>query len=376
MGRLGETDRNAVVLRFFENKTAREVATALQLTEAAAHKRVNRALEKLRNFFSKRGATFSAAIIVTAVSANSVHAAPIGLAATISATAVKGSAVGASTLTLVKGALKIMAWTKAKMAIAVGASVLLAAGTTAVVVEKIAASSSAPKLPKASATDLSWADDPRYWATDSSVLGQIPPGVYIFRPTRFANNGGGVWIGDRMSAKNCSVSELANVAYGFSYTRTILPPAMPREHFDVMSTVAGGYSERVKNELKTRFHLTAHTETRPADVLLLKVQNPNPPGLKPHSGNDGISSWAGGNRKTTIRNQGFNGFYSDIESRIGRPVINETGLTGKYDLEIQWQPRAGESDKDAYARALREQLGLELVPSHEPIETLVVEKAK
>jgi RNA polymerase sigma factor (sigma-70 family) len=55
MGRLGETDRNAIVLRFFENKTAQEVGAALKLTEAATHKRVDRALEKLRKFFAKRG---------------------------------------------------------------------------------------------------------------------------------------------------------------------------------------------------------------------------------------------------------------------------------------------------------------------------------
>src|SRR5207253_8356624 len=40
MGRLGETDRTAVVLRFFENKSAAQVGAALKLTEAAAHKRV------------------------------------------------------------------------------------------------------------------------------------------------------------------------------------------------------------------------------------------------------------------------------------------------------------------------------------------------
>ena len=83
MGRLGETDRNAIVLRFFENKTAREVGAALKLTEAAANKRVNRALEKLRKIFSRRGVTLSGAIIAGAVSANSVQAAPAGLAATI-----------------------------------------------------------------------------------------------------------------------------------------------------------------------------------------------------------------------------------------------------------------------------------------------------
>jgi RNA polymerase sigma factor (sigma-70 family) len=137
MLRLGEKDRNAIVLRYFENKNLREVGAALGASEDSARVRINRALEKLRTFFTKRGVMLSATVIATAVSANSVQAAPVGLAATISAAAVKSSAVAASTLTLVKGALKIMAWTKAKMVIVTSAVVLLAAGTTTVAVKVI-----------------------------------------------------------------------------------------------------------------------------------------------------------------------------------------------------------------------------------------------
>ncbi len=80
--------------------------------------------------------TLSAAAIAGAVSANSVHAAPVGLAKTISVVAIaKGAAAGGSTLALVKGALKLMAWTKAKTAVAAGAILVLTAGTTTVVVK-------------------------------------------------------------------------------------------------------------------------------------------------------------------------------------------------------------------------------------------------
>jgi hypothetical protein len=47
----------------------------------------------------------------------------------------KGTAASSSTLTLIQGALKIMAWTKAKTAIVVGVSVLLAAGTTIITIQ-------------------------------------------------------------------------------------------------------------------------------------------------------------------------------------------------------------------------------------------------
>ncbi len=135
MGRLGELDRNAIVLRFFENKSTQEVAATLNLKEGAAHMRVSRALEKLRTYFLKRGVTLSAAFIASAVASNSVQAAPAGLANTLTAVAfVKGATASSATLTLVKGILKLMAWTKAKMAIVVGLGVALATVTTTTVV--------------------------------------------------------------------------------------------------------------------------------------------------------------------------------------------------------------------------------------------------
>jgi RNA polymerase sigma factor (sigma-70 family) len=137
MASLGETDRAALVLRYFENKTAREIAEALRMGEEAAQKRVARALEKLRGIFVKRGMTLSPTDIADTVSVNSVKAAPAGLAVVVTAAAAKSAAASTSTLTLVKGALKIMAWTKAKTAIVFGVGVLLAAGTTTVALNKI-----------------------------------------------------------------------------------------------------------------------------------------------------------------------------------------------------------------------------------------------
>lgn len=126
---LGETDRRAILLRFFENKALAEVGDALKTNEDTARKRVTRALEKLRKYFSRRGVVSTAALIAGALSSQSVQAAPAHLAITITATAIKGSTVAASTLTLVKGTLNVMAWIKAKIAVVIGASTLLAGVT-------------------------------------------------------------------------------------------------------------------------------------------------------------------------------------------------------------------------------------------------------
>ena len=137
MGHLGETDRNAVVLRFFENKTASEIAAALNLNEAAAHKRVARGLEKLRKYFAKRGIALTAAAIAGTVAVNSVQAAPAGVAVTAAATVAKGAVVSGSTLTLVKGALKIMVWIKVKTVVVVTVGLVLTTSVSVIVVEKI-----------------------------------------------------------------------------------------------------------------------------------------------------------------------------------------------------------------------------------------------
>jgi RNA polymerase sigma factor (sigma-70 family) len=112
MSGLNEADRNAIVLRYFENKPLRDVGAALGSSEDAAKMRVTRALEKLRVYFQKRGITLSAAALGAAISAHSVQAAPVGLSSAVIAAACQGTALTASTLTLAKGTLKLMAWTK------------------------------------------------------------------------------------------------------------------------------------------------------------------------------------------------------------------------------------------------------------------------
>ena len=111
LNELSETDRTALVLRYFENKSAREIAGALRMEEGAAQKRVARALDKLRAIFVKRGVTLTATVIADAVAANSVQAAPVGLAVIISANTAKGVAVAASVTALVNGTIKTIVMT-------------------------------------------------------------------------------------------------------------------------------------------------------------------------------------------------------------------------------------------------------------------------
>ena len=94
MSELDDTDRDAVLLRYFKNYDLRTVGTTLGISDDAAQKRVSRAVERLREFFAKRGVTVGASGLAVVISANAVHAAPVGLALTVStAAALTGTAL-------------------------------------------------------------------------------------------------------------------------------------------------------------------------------------------------------------------------------------------------------------------------------------------
>jgi len=124
MARLNEKDRNALLLRFLEGKSFREIGGIFGASENAAKKRVHYALEKLRRLFLKRGVSTTAALIGAALCAHAAEASPEGLAQVVTSAAMGKSVIASgSTLTLIKGTLKLMAWTKAK-SVVVGAMVV------------------------------------------------------------------------------------------------------------------------------------------------------------------------------------------------------------------------------------------------------------
>ena len=131
---LGEADRQAVLLRFFENKSLAEIGDTLGTSEDTARKRVMRAVEKLHRYFNKRGVSSTTAIFAGVMSANAVQAAPVGLVKTVSGAAIaKGSVATTANFTLVKGTLKLMNWSNMKMALVIGVAAILMAGTTGLV---------------------------------------------------------------------------------------------------------------------------------------------------------------------------------------------------------------------------------------------------
>ena len=371
---LREPDRLAVILHFMEGQTFHEVGSALGIGEDTARKRVNRCLGQLTHFFRRRGFAAPALVAGAPLFTLSSHAAPAGLAASATTAGLAAAhSTATSTLTLIKGALKIMAWTKAKTAIVSGVVVLLAAGTTTVTVKQI-------ETHKAEASwRVAFPDPDRAPLLVEILPTKFPASVNILNGGRRGDN----WIGIGRS-----VFTIVQVAYDWRPGRILFADPEPKERYDFISTLRQGSGIALQAELKRKLGFVGHREMRDTDVLVLKVRRSNAPGLKPptnghtdhtrkdyyYCDNEPLSIDSGG-----ASSGGFSAMTitSFLEGCFGTPVIDQTGLTQHFHIDFKWNERSGDDpDHDALKQALLDQLGLELVPSNMPIEMLVVERAK
>ncbi|HEX5243279.1 MAG TPA: sigma-70 family RNA polymerase sigma factor [Tepidisphaeraceae bacterium] len=127
LAKLGSAGRDAIVLRFFEGNSLAEVGRRLGISEDAAKKRVSRSLAQMRALLLRNGITMHPEGIASVLGAIAVRPAPAALAAKAS-----HAAVASVSVSMAKGAITIMAWTKAKTAaVAAVALLLLGGGATA-----------------------------------------------------------------------------------------------------------------------------------------------------------------------------------------------------------------------------------------------------
>ncbi len=263
--------------------------------------------------------------------------------------------------------LKNAAWTRAKKVIVVGVGVLLAAGTTAVVIREF----STPSIEEVFN---------HYW--EGRYLKKAPP-VVILRPSGGGISGVTSQDTGRMVARGAPLGALMSLAYGppamhfhWSENRVSFAPGITDGKFDFLLAVPNHPQAALQAEIKKQLGLVAHRETRDTDVLVLKVSNPSAIGLAVVNG---------GNRsdRTTERggyeftNEPINFLRDYLENALGKPVIDETELTQNYSGSLKWNPPSDKAAKlKEIQNALSDQFGLELVQRREPIEMLIVEKAQ
>jgi RNA polymerase sigma factor (sigma-70 family) len=149
VARLRSSDRQAVLLRFYEQKTFPEIGTTLLISEEAARKRVSRAIEQLRGLFARKGVTMGATTLAAAMAANVAGTAgAAGLSFAVGSTLAVQSG---TTAAIVKGASTMMFWAALKPAAMVLAAIVFttAVGTTVMQLQARGGSAPVAAAPKA-----------------------------------------------------------------------------------------------------------------------------------------------------------------------------------------------------------------------------------
>ncbi|MGO8763896.1 MAG: TIGR03435 family protein [Limisphaerales bacterium] len=372
LDKLGQKDHDALVLRYFENKNFAEVGAALGAGEDTARMRVNRALEKLRKLFARQGVHSTAQAIAETISANSIQVAPVALAKSVTAMAVaKGATATTSTLTLIKGALKIMAWTKAKTAIVAGVVVLLAAGTTTVTVKEI----------QEHEFDDSWRTQDAL--TMLKKMDQVPPQVGIltskFRPGPSRPEGDWLISHGKMIGVTVPSKTVVCAAYNCELPdRIVLASVLPDGKYDFIANLPDGNQEALQRLVMQKFGVVANWELLETNALQLTVKTQYAPGLSPSANKQQPEEMFGPTSYTAV-DKPLTDLFSFLEVYAGIPIVDQTGLTGRFDFRLKWNESNSQQTQGLSAplkQALINQLGLELVPTTMPVEMLVVEKAK
>ncbi len=159
----------------------------------------------------------------------------------------------------------------------------------------------------------------------------------------------------------------------------INPKNLPRE------TV---FLQRIQALLADRFQLKVHHEKRDMPVYVLVVAKGGPK-LKEGDAAQPFRLRIG---KGSISNDGgakIGTLASVLSNNFDRPVLDETGLTGSYRLQLKWTPdppavapgqpsasSANDAAGPSLFTALQEQLGLKLEATRRPIEVLVVDRVE
>jgi hypothetical protein len=159
-----------------------------------------------------------------------------------------------------------------------------------------------------------------------------------------------------------TADEIVKTAYGADSLLTIFKTQLPKGRFDFIANLPHGSLQALQEEIKRKLGLVGRWEMVETNVIALKLADPDAKAFKVAKGF--------GNRMDMLK--------TSLQNIVGEglPVIDKTGLTNRYDFSFTF-PKVNTSSaagKQAIKNALYNQLGLELVPSREPVKMLVVEK--
>ena len=186
--------------------------------------------------------------------------------------------------------------------------------------------------------------------------------------------------------ENVSLKRLIGMAYGVTDGLDYQfkgPDWWDTENFDISAKFTSGASDSqvllmLQRLLDERFKLRLHHESREFSVYALVVDKRSSK-VRP-SANPGPYKFSSRNGHGVGTSVTMAMFANRLSKEVGRPVVDFTGLTGQFDLTLDWQPEGRQpenpdtaSDRPSIFSALPEQLGLKLEPRRVSLDVLVVD---
>src|SRR6185437_163139 len=169
------------------------------------------------------------------------------------------------------------------------------------------------------------------WQTKNvnfDLIKKAPPMLKIV-PTKFHNSARSFVIGGKSDYKTIAIGQSVNSmienAYGIGDSRIVFLTAVPSEQYDYVLTLPSGARKSFQQEIERKFGIVCKREMIDTNALLLVVDHLGAPGLKPGGSKNGSGPFGAG--EISFNNDDCNYLAANLESRLGIPVIDQTGLT-------------------------------------------------
>jgi uncharacterized protein (TIGR03435 family) len=217
--------------------------------------------------------------------------------------------------------------------------------------------------------------------------------VDVIRPSSAGPSAGtsfNVFEGGRVKITNEPVKLLLRTAFQVQNAQIAGGPAwLDSDRYDIEAKTGrsekpepGQLSPFLQTMLADRFGLKFHREMRELTVYALVPEKNQRSGskLKPKAAEELTAMDTHGERgksQLAATAVSMDALARYLGNRLGRIVVDKTGLTDSYDFTLEWAPdEAVDSSVPSLATALREQLGLRLEPQKSPVEVLVIDSIR
>ena len=182
---------------------------------------------------------------------------------------------------------------------------------------------------------------------------------------------------DRFQVNDITVKGL--IAYAYDVREFQIEGAsgwLASDRYDVVAKMDGEPPERqvramVQSLLAGRMNLKNHKETRDMSVLILTVAKGGAKLQK--TATPGGPTMRGGEGRLTGQNLTMDMLASLLANRVERPVLNQTGMPGHFDIHLEWSEPEGDGTGPSIFTAVQEQLGLRLETGRAPTDMVVID---